>query len=370
MNRQMTCEMPDWEKISQLSGSEKRAALEKKLQKREPIKCFSDIKPGDHLVQKCSIGSIFYHHHFLCTGSMSNGEPTIIHYHNTIGGSSSGLSIPFVSAGSGRKLGVVSSIKEITLPHKDLVKSESELQKKGAEVERVVWPDELRRFPVEEVIKRARSRLGEAYYDLEANNCESFVMWCMCGINFSLQSASLWVAIPVEIIKSIIMMFFQGFKYLPKIVAESYAKRFGLSRLVNPLGSTAGFDSFSWCTVGLVIAIFLDCLGLRKYIFVAWDKWKNGIITRQEFVEKVIEEILVVLFCSVAAAAGFLYFQCWVPIPAVNGMVGLFLLAFSGHGIGKVVAFLFSERIATALVGLQSGSSRKSFRRVFPKKKF
>ena len=48
------------------------------------------------------------------------------------------------------RLGIV---QEMTLPHKDFIKSEDDLQAKGREVERVVWPEELRRFSVREVIR-------------------------------------------------------------------------------------------------------------------------------------------------------------------------------------------------------------------------
>ncbi|CAH3167922.1 unnamed protein product, partial [Pocillopora meandrina] len=55
------------------------------------------------------------------------------------------------------------------------------------EVERVVWPDELRQYSTEEVIARALRRMNEKYYHLINNNCESFVMWCLCDLNISLQ---------------------------------------------------------------------------------------------------------------------------------------------------------------------------------------
>ena len=49
----------------------------------------------------------------------------------------------------------------ITLPHKDFIKDEDELQAKEREVERVVWPEELRRFSVKEVSDRAKRRTSE-----------------------------------------------------------------------------------------------------------------------------------------------------------------------------------------------------------------
>ena len=63
----------------------------------------------------------------------------------------------------------------MTLPHKDFIKSEDELQAEGNEVERVVWPEELRRYTVEEVVKRAEDRKDEKWYNIEKNNCETLL---------------------------------------------------------------------------------------------------------------------------------------------------------------------------------------------------
>jgi hypothetical protein len=171
-----------WEEIKQLPEKEQLAFLQRKLERREPIEKFSDIKVGDHLIQKTSIrGKVLYYHHFLCTKLESYGRPTIIHYHNTTSNASREC-LSTGSFGSGSCGGKLASIKEITLPHEDFVERESELQKT---VERVVWPDELKCYPDQEVSKRARERLGEKDYDVGTNNCESFVMWCKCGVSIS-----------------------------------------------------------------------------------------------------------------------------------------------------------------------------------------
>lgn len=43
------------------------------------------------------------------------------------------------------------------------------------------------RFAPEEVVRRARSRLGENRYRLFSNNCEHFCQWCLSGEARSLQ---------------------------------------------------------------------------------------------------------------------------------------------------------------------------------------
>lgn len=39
----------------------------------------------------------------------------------------------------------------------------------------------------QDIVRRARSRLGERRYDLLKNNCEHFCLWCLCGEARSIQ---------------------------------------------------------------------------------------------------------------------------------------------------------------------------------------
>ena len=147
---------------------------------REPIHRFSDMKAGDHLVRKNSVLGIPYEHHFICIGFHCKGRPKIIHYYNT----SANAILQMIRTSALERLGIV---QEMTLPHKDFIKSEDDLRAKGREVERVLWPEGLRRFSVGEIISRALEKKGEDSFHLMRNNCESFVMWCLCGLNISLQ---------------------------------------------------------------------------------------------------------------------------------------------------------------------------------------
>ena len=140
-----------WEYITKKPTKEQRELLKWQLQARELICKFSDIKKGDHLVRKTSVcGKVLCYHHFLCTGSDEKGQPKIIHYYNTPRNATVQLFTTYLF-GSGSALGQVGIIQEFALPNEDFIASESELQVKDKEVERVVWPDELKRYPVEEV---------------------------------------------------------------------------------------------------------------------------------------------------------------------------------------------------------------------------
>lgn len=48
-------------------------------------------------------------------------------------------------------------------------------------------------FTPEDIIERARSRIGERGYNLFSNNCEHFTRWCLTGVSRSLQ-IEMWQA--------------------------------------------------------------------------------------------------------------------------------------------------------------------------------
>ena len=55
-----------------------------------------------------------------------------------------------------------------------------------------VRPAESRRFDREEVVRRARLRLGEDRYNVLTNNCEHFCEWCVHGEHRSYQVDTLF----------------------------------------------------------------------------------------------------------------------------------------------------------------------------------
>jgi hypothetical protein len=61
------------------------------------------------------------------------------------------------------------------------------------------------RFAGSEVIRRARSRVGEGGYRLLSNNCEHFCEWCLCGEHRSYQVEAL-LAQPVRVLHAAIRL--------------------------------------------------------------------------------------------------------------------------------------------------------------------
>src|SRR6202011_1991738 len=64
-----------------------------------------------------------------------------------------------------------------------------------------VWvrPHEAVRFDYAEVVRRARSRVGEDRYRLLSNNCEHFCEWCLHGEHRSYQ-VDAWLAPPLRLV--------------------------------------------------------------------------------------------------------------------------------------------------------------------------
>ena len=170
-----------WKQFDKLPSSRQRKFLNPYLQTREPISSYYDIQKGDHLVRTSStmMGLLKFEHHFLCIGHNERGAPLIVHYNATKKEAFRRFFICSLAHSS------LARVNIMTLP--DYINEDS-LQKQGVEVKRVLWPDGLRRYSVEKIKRRALIRLGEERYHVTENNCESFVMWCICNSNVSLQA--------------------------------------------------------------------------------------------------------------------------------------------------------------------------------------
>ena len=330
-----------WKDIRKRKSEEQKHLLRWQLQAREPIRRLSDMKPGDHLLMTRNPGSsLEYAHHFLCSGiDEISGKPKIIHYYNTLGNAIKQL-FP-TSLGSGTCLEQLGEIQEATLPDGDLiakndVDSETDLLSVEVQVERVVWPDELRQYSTEEVIARALTRINEKFYHPTNNNCESFVMWCLCDLNISLQVTQTSKAL-CETVSAIIRTLWHGLQQLPKVAAEIWDDiAAAAGRAFSKLGISIGV--VTTVVVETIIAIW----GIRK----EYKKWESGVLvkTRKEFIAEVVDKVLLALFRSGGSIAGMIVGQIVIPVPVVGGLVGALIGMFGGHLVEKY----FSARIKEA----------------------
>lgn len=343
-----------WKDIEKLESQEQINLLQWQLQAREPIHRFSDMKAGDHLVRKRAILGISYEHHFICIGSDHTGRPKIVHYYNMAGNVTLQM-IRTSGLGSGtanEKLGIV---QEMTLPHKDFIKDEGELQAKGREVERVIWPEELRRFSIGEVISRALKRKGEKFYDLKKNNCESFVMWCLCNMNVSLQITPLRKALS-DTGTGVIRSIWHGLQQILKVLSElvdDFAVAIGRGATRSAVGEAAPRSlSKIGVGVGAAVTVIVEAVMAGYDIHETYKKWKKTdlIKSREEFIKEATDIVLLALFRSGGSIVGMIVGQVVIPIPAVGGLVGAVLGNFGGHLIGKgPLATSYSKTLAHLL---------------------
>ena len=199
--------------------------------------------------------------------------------------------------------------------------------------ESVVWPDELKLYSDQEVIKRARSDNTIRYC-----NCESFVMWCKYDRNISVQSPTRLVRIMKCIVDFI--------KFI-----HDYAVSMSRNTTMKSVLQTAGIETFSLlgCIVESAFPLLLDVVFSVKGIWEAQQKRKNKELTEEEFFEKVVDLVITTVFGVAGKAAGFFIGQISIPIPVLGAIVGVLGVAGLGSLLGKLISWLFSKYIASAL---------------------
>ena len=336
-----------WKYIEGLGSEEQKRLLRWQLQAREPIHRFSDMKAGDHLVRKSSSlgGLIPYEHHFICVGFKCEGKPKIVHYYNTAANASAQM-IPTSGLGSGTANEQLGIVQEMTLPHEDFIKNEDDLQAKGREVERVVWPEELRRFSVRKVISRAlNSRKGEKFYELKKNNCESFVMWCLCDLNISLQVTPLREAL-FDTGSGVLRSIWHGLQQIFKVATElldDFTVAIGRGAKAAPRAiSKVGLG------VGAAVTVIVEAITAGYDIYSAYKKWNGGILikSREEFIKEVTDIVLLALFRSGGSLMGMIVGQIVISIPVVGGLGGGVLGIYGGHLFAKRISATSTKTLA------------------------
>ena len=326
-----------WNWIERLPWEKQKDLLQWQLQAREPIHSFKDIRLGDHLVRKDSfLGLVSYEHHFICVDFNGKGQPMIVHYYNSAWKATAQL-IPSISA-SGSPVEQMAKVQEMCIEE---YVSEAKLQTEGNEVARVVWPEELLRYPPEERAKRARERARkkEKWYDLVKNNCETLIMWCFCDLQISLQ-----VTAAVRYIREVIGGGYNFLKHslqqLPKALVEQFGDDILLAsmRLMRAKPVAAALPKGIGVWGGAIVAIFAEGYLAYREIKSAKQKWKEGIVikTRKEFIKEVIDSVLQGTFRAGGSIGGMIGGQLLIPIPVLGGVIGAVLGYLSSHFASKL----------------------------------
>ena len=324
-----------WKQFDKSPSSRQRKFLNPYLQTREPISSYYDIQKGDHLVRTSStmMGLLKFEHHFLCIGHNERGAPLIVHYNATKKDAFRRFFIWSLTHSS------LARVNIMALP--DYI-NEDNLQKQGVEVKRVLWPDGLRRYSVEKITWRALKRLGEAYYHVRDNNCESFVMWCICNSNVSLQ------ATPENI---------SALNFVPELSSEEVqGDDFEMFKFLYFIYMNEGLfdrslDSFHVLTVELpklyaVAALYLTLYFWAKKFNIERGKylhstWGNPI----EYEKKLQENVENVVLKAAATVATFTLMSIFRPHQGGIKVYHSILLSVcigqvSGHLVGRLTYHL------------------------------
>ncbi len=350
-----------WQEIEENSQEQQRRYLASKLRGRESIYRYSDIHLGDHLVKKSGIqGILEYEHHFLCVGFDNEGVPMIIHSYETELKAKVWPMVLTSYFGSGSFPWMKGRIQEVSL--QEYIK-EKDLQAEGREVARVVWPVELRRFPAYKVVRRARKRKNEQRYNLIENNCESFVMWCLCGLNISLQVTPKR-QLSYEVVTSAV---WKMLGQLPKTLFEACEYVFQMvTRFLQRINIAALGDAAALSIFGVVMIVVYEAVLLGTEIHQKYKDWngpKAMVKSSEEFFTKVADRVLLALLRSGGSIAGMLVGQLVIPI--VGGFFGTMLGAVGGQMLAKILsatnAIVFAQSLKSMIEEISAKLPRMPF---------
>ena len=327
-----------WKDIEQHNKEDQRNLLKWQLQARELILSFAEIKPGDHLVQKRCFVEDFgeYEHHFLCIGQLKEDgkiKPIIIHYYNTV---TNAVMTFFATCFSklGSAIKNLGKVQEMTLPDPNFI-TEKHLQ--ARQVYRVVWPDELRRYSVDEVIRRAKRRKDESWFDLAKNNCETFVMKCLCDLEVSTQvtpAVKNACEVGSVLVKELRQGLVQGVKAFVDIFDDVL--------LLTARGSIRGLAGMGFAS-GLTI--LSEVILARHDISEAIKKMDKRVTVkdRRELIKEVKDIGVSGVSRSVASIVGTIGGQLLIPIPVAGGIIGGFVGLLIGQLSSKVLTKVETE---------------------------
>ena len=201
-------------------------------------------------------------------------------------------------------------------------------------------------LPVDEVVQRAFSRLGEAKYNPFTNNCEHFARWCKTGHAESGQvrhftdrvalaggsglakAATEMVADGIECaVMGSMRTFGRISSSIPQRAAKVFCAASGAVRNVKFVGLA--------CNVAVNFA--LEAGLFARDAINAYSKYKSGDISGAEFRRQLGKQGCESLGGLIGGTALGILGQVLIPIPFVGGIIGTTVGSLIGRGIGAIV---------------------------------
>ena len=215
---------------------------------------------------------------------------------------------------------------------------------------RILYPVDVECSPPSEVLKKARSKLGENEYNPISNNCEHFASWCKTGKPESLQ---IWTLLQITGKGGLVAWFTPHFTNLRKLLVKLYEKaitKFDLpaveklwEKYTRPIEAartkTASFK------LALLISVILELALICNDYYEAYKKKEAGEMSKAEYNEVVVKRVAGGV-CSVPMSImGAALGQAICPIPIVGAIIG----GIVGDFCGKIVGGVIGESLAPLL---------------------
>ncbi|KAK3698185.1 hypothetical protein QZH41_019289, partial [Actinostola sp. cb2023] len=245
------------------------------------------------------------------------------------------------------------------------------------QAKRRIWPEELERFDVDEVIRRAtKCRKGESWYNVLDNNCEDFVTWCKCGLNVSLQVKPLYrkawngakavASGALEAVKTLIVK-----QTTPLLVAAA-----------NLSDDLVGLVSSPLSPIGFGVGALIETGLAARSIYKDYQMMKQGIISERQFKVNRANTSAKAASRFTGGVVGATVCSTFGPVGTiVGGALGAGLGHFAGSAVGSAVEWCYeaARKIKKAAItclnemktGVETawstvkGRSRALFTRIF-----
>ena len=293
---------------------------------RTRIRAMADLKPGDHIAWHQSLG---YWHHAIIVNMEQHSTASkllVIEYSGP------------VKAGPPKFIGGV------------IVEHWINLNCITEELYRIEYKNSN---PPDVVVTKARTRLGEAKYNLLTNNCEHFARWCKTNHHRSTQVESFaetlgrWGRASIGFATKFV--FKSATKYLTKDAIPNAGTvamdTLQLGNMALAGGGACAEEAYSTCSkankalgwVGMGTLIAIEGISCVRDIREAGKHCRQGQIDRREFLNVVVKRVTQGAGGVVGTAVGGNVGQAVIPLPVVGGLVGCTLGYFLGQALGSLV---------------------------------
>ena len=278
----------EWLRLSALSNRSKSLILPK-----TEIRSIYDLDEGDHITWHRDIG--YWHHAIIVEVGYLSRQLKVIEYDGPI-----------------KRSGVL-----FFVPNGKIVEHWITTDPEKEKLYRVDY-NPVACLRTEEVLRRARMRLGENSYCILSNNCEHFAHSCKTGYAKSVQVKT-FIENVWKMGTSVTSMATWG---LIRNGIKLVGKSFALLNKVPVSGTTV---------------VCIEAHALMQNIYRHAEERRKGNISQDVFTDAVIKDITASVFSITGASLGSFLGSLLLPFPPLGSLVGATLGLCLGHLLGPLI---------------------------------